>query len=59
MDISEEVRAHYSRIGKKGGETTKKKGSEFFRWVRLQGIKKQQMKKEKEKMGIKDIAEIE
>jgi hypothetical protein len=28
------IREHYSKIGKKGGEVNKKKGSEYFKHIR-------------------------
>lgn len=39
MEITEEqkqelIKEHYRKIGKKGGETQKKKGSKYFSWVR-------------------------
>lgn len=34
IEIPDVVRAYYSKIGKMGGETNKKKGSEYFKWVR-------------------------
>ena len=33
-EISKEIREYYKTIGARGGETNKKKGSEYFRWVR-------------------------
>jgi hypothetical protein len=58
MEVSEEVRKHYSNIGKKGGETNKKKGSAYFKWVRSQGTKKRELLEENEKEGIKPIKTI-
>lgn len=40
MDKKQIISEHMARIGKKGGEVNKKKGSEYFKWVRSHGTKK-------------------
>lgn len=40
-NINEDIRQYLSKIGKKGGEVNKKKGSEYFKWVRSHGTQKQ------------------
>jgi hypothetical protein len=49
----EVLRQHFSEMGKKGAETNKKKGSDFFRWVRMKGVEKQKMAKADKKFGKK------
>lgn len=47
-DIQEEVRQYLSEIGKKGGNVNKKKGSEYFKWVRSHGTQKKKEEKNEE-----------
>lgn len=34
------ISEYMSKLGKKGGQTNKEKGSEYFKWVRSHGKKK-------------------
>jgi hypothetical protein len=44
MDSNEEqqsiIKTHFKELGKKAAEVNKKKGSEYFKWVRSHGKKK-------------------
>lgn len=37
--IPEEVSKYFSKLGKKAAKVNKKKGSEYFKWVRSHGNK--------------------
>lgn len=45
-EIPPQVRLYMSKLGKKGGDANKKKGSAFFKWVRSHGTKKKEEPKE-------------
>jgi len=38
--LSSELSQYFSKLGKKGGEVNKKKGSDYFKWVRSHAKKK-------------------
>jgi hypothetical protein len=38
--VSEEISKYMSELGKKGGAKNKKKGSDYFKWVRSHGKNK-------------------
>lgn len=43
------ISKYMSELGKKGGETNKAKGSEYFKWVRSIGVAKQKENKKDDK----------
>lgn len=53
------IRQHYSKIGKKGGATNKRKGKAYFQWVRSHSKRNPVKKKNGETYEVSILREVQ